>query len=98
MDCNFKDGYVVRGARKDEDQIRSLSIPDDILHGVNQNHPLIPQMVELFAKQSIGTRLFIDAIANDLELEPSFKDGLEAQKVLNAALTSNETGSWVEIT
>jgi predicted dehydrogenase len=97
VDCNFKDGYVVRGARKDEDQIRRMSIPDDIMRGVEQNLPLLQQMGGLFAHQSIGTRLFIDAIVNDLELTPSFKDGLEAQKVMEAAFRSDRQEEWVAV-
>jgi predicted dehydrogenase len=97
VDCNFKDGYVVRGARKDEDHIRPMTIPDEIIHGVNQSLPLIQHMMALFSTQSIGTRLFIDAILQDLELTPSFRDGLEAQKVIDAALESNQKKCWVSL-
>ena len=97
VDCNFKDGYVVRGARSNEEQIRPLAIPDDILNGADQNSSLFQQFAELFLKQSIGTRLFIDAIVNDLELTPSFFDGLEAQKVIEAALVSDEKECWVSL-
>ena len=97
VDCNFKDGYIVRGVRSDEDQIRPLVIPESILHGVDQKDPVFPQMEQLLSKHPIGTRLFIDAIVNDLDLSPSFKDGLEAQKVIGAAFESDNKGCWISV-
>ena len=47
--------------------------------------------------QSVGTRLFIDAIVNDWALSPSFHDGLKAQAVIEAALEANTRECWVAL-
>lgn len=93
----FDDGYVVRGARSSEDQIKALPIPEDILQGVNPNDPFIEQFNQIFTKQSVGSRLFIDAIVNDRTLSPSFFDGLKAQKIIEAAIKADKRGSWVSV-
>jgi predicted dehydrogenase len=97
VDCNMSEGYVIRGAKNDEDRIRPLKIPDTILHGVEPTSPIFEQFPKLFRNQPIGTRLFIDAILNDLNLSPNFKDGLEAQKVIDAAMESDQKGCWVSV-
>jgi predicted dehydrogenase len=40
---------------------------------------------------------FIDAIANDRACRPSFRAGVEAQAVMDAAVISNEQRNWVEV-
>jgi predicted dehydrogenase len=97
MDLNFRDGYVVRGARSDEEQIRPLTIPADILNGIVPDSPLDDQFDQIFTKQSAGSRLFIDAIINDRAITPSFYDGLKAQEVIDAAIESDRQGCWVSL-
>jgi predicted dehydrogenase len=97
VDLNFKDGYVIRGARSGEDQIRPLRIPDDILNGIDQYNPLSEQHSRLFMDQSVGTRLFIDSILEDVAVTPSFYDGLKAQAVIEAAIEADECERWVTV-
>jgi predicted dehydrogenase len=40
---------------------------------------------------------FIDAIQNQRPCRPSFKDGVMAQQVMDAALQSHENRAWVEV-
>lgn len=93
VDFNFRDGYVIRGARSNEGQIRPLAIPADILNGVDPAS--FEQLVQTFTTQSIGTRLFIDAIVNDWTLSPSFHDGLKAQAVIEAAIEADKRECWI---
>lgn len=97
VDFNFSDGYVIRGARSDEEQISRLMIPDDILHGINQDSPFFEQFERIFTEQLVGTRLFVDAIVNDRVISPSFYDGLKAQAVIEAAIEADKRECWVSL-
>lgn len=97
MGSTSRDGYVVRGARSDEEQIRPLAIPDDILDGINPNSPIRQQLNQIFTGQSAGSRLFIEAIVNDRAISPSFYDGFRAQEVIEAAIESDEKECWVSL-
>ena len=54
-------------------------------------------MFQAFGTESIGTRLFIDAIREDRPLSPSFYDGWKAQEVVEAAVESHRTGTWITL-
>jgi len=97
VDFNFNDGYVIRGARSGEDQIKQLAIPDDILNGVDPISPFFEQFEQIFTGQSVGTRLFIEAIVNDQPVSPSFYDGLKAQAVIEAAIEADRRECWVSV-
>lgn len=45
---------------------------------------------------TIGSRSFVDAILAGQSVAPSFYDGWQAQRVINAARVSHERGGWVE--
>ena len=47
----------------------------------------------MFWTQSIGPRLFIDAILDDRPIEPSFHDGHQVQRIVEAAMESHQTGT-----
>lgn len=82
----------IRGLRHDEQPFRTLTIPDDILQGVNPHN-----QYEVFTQQSQGVRAFIDAIIEDKPITPSFADGLKVQAVMAAALEAHERGRWVDV-
>lgn len=46
----------------------------------------------VFRQDAVGPRLFIDAIVHDFSVSPSFKDGHQVQRVIEAAVESNRTG------
>lgn len=96
LESNFE-GYTIRGARSDEEQIRPLAVPDDILQGIDATSSVFDQFDQIFMKRSVGTRLFIDAIVNDLDVRPSFYDGLKAQTVIDAAIESDQSRCWVDL-
>lgn len=97
VDFNFHDGYIIRGARSNEEKIKALAIPADILQGVDPASPIMEQIERIFTEQSAGTRLFIDAIVNDRPVSPSFYDGLKAQAVIEAALEADRRECWVSV-
>ena len=45
----------------------------------------------------IEARDFLEAIATGTTRWPTFKDGLQVAKVINAARTSQKTGRWVDV-
>jgi hypothetical protein len=98
MGFTFGGGYVVRGARSDEERIRPLAIPDDILNGIDPNSPVFQQFKQVFRERSVGSRLFIDAIVDDRAVSPSFYDGFRAQEVIEAAIESDKKECWVSLT
>lgn len=87
----------IRGIQNDEQDFRRLSIPEHILEGVDPTQSAMTQNIELFTKQSIGDRMFIDAILKDKPVFPSFYDGLKAQEVIDAAIESYQNGCLVSL-
>ncbi|MBX3064139.1 MAG: Gfo/Idh/MocA family oxidoreductase [Anaerolineae bacterium] len=82
----------VRGARRDQEQLEVLSIPDEFFTNANRD-----DLFSILHTQPIGNRLFIEAILEDKPLAPSFYDGWKAQQVIDAGIRSHETGRWVEV-
>jgi hypothetical protein len=48
-------------------------------------------------RQSVGTRLFIEAIINDGPLSPTLYDGFKAQAVIDAAIKADQRECWVSL-
>lgn len=83
---------VIRGCRHDEREYQTLTVPDEYLQGTEAS-----DIITIFQNHLIGPRLFVDAILRDYQPEPSFAQGVKVQQVLDAALTSHQTGQWVAI-
>ncbi len=83
---------VVRGVRQGEKEFRRLTIPEQILQGVDPG-----DISGVFQRHLVGPRLFVDAIVRDYQPEPGFDIGLKVQKVLNAAMESHQTGQRMYI-
>ena len=90
-------GAVLRGARHDGDRFETLPVPDDLWGDVDRSDFLSSLFPGLFLKQSIGDRLFIDAILEGRQVSPSFTDGMKAQEVMEAAIESHHNGTWVPL-
>jgi predicted dehydrogenase len=81
------------GAQGDGDT-QLLPIPERL------KEQLIPTNTRHAAREAIFanlTRLFANGIRTGEQPSPSFRDGLEAQKVLDAVEKSAETGSWIPV-
>lgn len=85
-------GATVRGVRKNGTSFETLAIPDEFWGDANRDDPF-----DVFQHQSVGDRLFVDAILDDQPLRPSFADGVRVQQVIDAALEANRLGQWVEV-
>lgn len=85
-------GAVLRGARSAEQEFKVLEIPEAYWNGVVPADPW-----QVFTSHPAGCRLFVDAIAHDHPVSPSFYDGYKAQQVIDAALEAHQSGRRVAI-
>jgi predicted dehydrogenase len=74
--------------------LQPLLIPERLSRGVDASDPRRAMGESIFANL---TRLMAEGIRSGKQPSPSFRDGLEAQKVLDALVTSSESGSWVSV-
>lgn len=95
-DFNLLTEAEVRGARHDEECFSVLPIPDNLRGKIERSTPF-NELKELFIKQPVGVRLFIDAILEDRPVSPNFDDGFKVQEVIDAAIESDRTGCWVTL-
>lgn len=91
-----ENGVTVRAARAG-DELQTLTIPDAYWGEVDRTQPYLAQLLELFAKQPVGARQFIDNIIADQPVSPNFQDGFKTQQVIDAALEAQRRGCWVDI-
>jgi predicted dehydrogenase len=82
-------GATLRGARAEDEEFRELEIPDEFWQGVDPANPQQAGQVH-----SVGDRAFLDAIVQGSSVEPSFYDGWQVQRVLEAAFAAAEAGTW----
>jgi predicted dehydrogenase len=87
----------IHGVRHDEKQFAALPAPSRLWGDVDQTSPFFDHVGEVFSKQSVGDRAFIDAILADRPVVPSLYEGYKAQEVMDAAIASHESGRWVEV-
>ena len=83
---------ILRGSKIGEDRFSELSIPEYLTQGLDSKNPF-----DIYNKHSVGPRHFIDAMLNDTPVSPNFSDGLKVQKVIDAAIKSNEEKRWVSL-
>jgi predicted dehydrogenase len=88
----IKTPFEIRGARQDAAYFETLAVPDYIWGEADRSHVFAG-----FGTESVGGRLFIDAILEDRPAFPSFYDGLRVQKVIDAAIESHRKGCWVSL-
>lgn len=82
---------------KGDESFESVTIPANYLEGVDIMQPFITQYLSMFTHQSIGSRLFVDAIVEGKPVTPSFYEGWKAQQVIDAAIASHESKQWVSV-
>ena len=82
----------IYGARNDQDSVELQTVPDHYYGEVDRSN-----FWEIFRKQSLGPRAFVDAIIEDTAGVPTFFDGYQTQRVIEAALESATTGSAVTL-
>jgi predicted dehydrogenase len=90
-------GAELRGLRRGEEEWQTLDVPDAFWHDVDRTAPFIEQVFDVFKKQQVANRLFINAIIEDIPVDSTFYDGWKAQQVIDAAIASHEQGHWVTV-
>lgn len=87
----------LRGARAEEEHVRPIPVPAHYYGGVETRAVGPAEFGRLFTTQSIGNRLFIDAIVEDRPASPNFYDAWKVQQVIDAAIVSDARGCWTEV-
>jgi predicted dehydrogenase len=91
VDVEFGGAAVcsVRGSRAAGGAVEQLTVPDSYWGGVDPSTPFA-----VLEEHSAGARAFVDAILGVGPASPDFSDGLEAQRVVDAALRAAASGRW----
>lgn len=87
---------TIRGARHTDEHFNILPVPDDYWGDVQQSN-FMNEFYEVFSKEAVGPRLFIDSILEDRPISPNFYDGLKVQEVMDAAIESDQKGCWISM-
>ena len=85
-------GAIIHVARNEDQQFQTLEVPAIYWGDVSRSDPW-----EVFTKQSVGCRAFIDSILENHPSTPTFYDGYKAQQVMEAAMGSHRSAKWVSI-
>jgi predicted dehydrogenase len=88
-------GADVYFIRDDKKKFELKTFSDYLLGDIDQAD--ISPMFKIFTKLHGGDHLFIDSILEDRPAVPNFYDGLEVQKVIDAAEQSHQSGRWVSL-
>jgi predicted dehydrogenase len=93
---NFGSGggsnMAVRTAKAPEGLFTDRAIPAHIWGDVPPD-----QNTEVFNRMPAGDRYFIDCILHNRPVTPSLWDGVAVQEIMDAAITSHNTGQWVNV-
>jgi predicted dehydrogenase len=77
----------IKGLRRGRLQAETLTVPDVYYGGADR-----AKAFEVFQRQPVGPRLFVDAILHDMPLSPSFHDGHQVQRIVDAAFDAHVGG------
>lgn len=82
----------IYSARSNEEHMQQLPIPHRFWGSVEPG-----KTWDVLFSNSVGVRLFVDAIVEGRPIEPTFYDGLKTQEVVDAAIESHRIGRWVTV-
>jgi predicted dehydrogenase len=86
----------VHGAKVDKGAVKPLEIPEHIW-GKARRDTVHNTYKDIFRQEGFMTQDFISAIAEKRQTFPTFREGAYVQKVLEAALKSDQEKRWVEL-
>jgi predicted dehydrogenase len=86
----------VQGARVGEGAVRQLEIPSHIW-GNARRDTVQNTYKDMFRQEGFMTQDFVSAITEKRQTFPTFREGAYIQKVLEAALKSDQEKRWVEL-
>jgi predicted dehydrogenase len=79
-----------------DETANDLPFPDHIWDGANRESSM-ETFTHVFGKQDWMGRGFITAIAEDKPIQPDFRHGASAQRVIDAALKSHQEHRWIDV-
>jgi predicted dehydrogenase len=100
LDANgFGDpGARLRGSQGLDEALKVLPMPENFWGNTDPALPFFDRFFgDYWQSQSVGDRLFIDAVLEDHEAIPDFHDGWRSQAVIEAAIQSDRIGQWVDV-
>ena len=74
------------GVRRNQASVETIAAPAAYFGAADRGVAF-----DVFPHQPVGPRLFVDAILEDGALAPSFADGHEVQRIIDAAVEANRT-------
>jgi predicted dehydrogenase len=85
------------GARENEDHFQPIPVEARFSGDLNPALPFADRFFPLLSTESIGVRQFVDAILGKGKVSATFLDGWKACQVIDAAIESHRSGTWVAI-
>lgn len=85
------------GARDNETHFQPIQVESRFRGDLDPSLPFASRFFPLLKSESIGVRQFVDTILGKGEVTASFFDGWKACQVIDAALESHLSGTWVAI-
>jgi predicted dehydrogenase len=85
------------GARENEDHFQSIPVEARFSGDLNPALSFAGRFFPLLSTESIGVRQFVDAILGKGKVTATFEDGWKACQVIDAALESHRSGTWVAV-
>ena len=85
------------GRHGDEKEVKEIELPQQVWPELTKDEPPVLQLISRLKMGIYGTGSFIDGIAKDKVVSPSFYDGLRAQRVIDAATASSARGERVSL-
>jgi len=85
------------GARENEDHFQPIPVEARFRGDLDPALPFASLFFPLFKTEPIGVRQFVDAILGKGKVTATFLDGWKASQVIDAALESHRSGTWVAI-
>ena len=97
LDSNV-DGWEIDlvGSRAGEQVLEPIPIPGELMAGIDESSKQagFDSFITNYPSMS---RKFVDVILNDEEPSPSFRDGMQVQEVMAAAIQSAAERRWVDL-
>jgi predicted dehydrogenase len=87
---------ALRGMREGEADLAGLPLPPELGAGL-EGLTGLAELDRVNTTHSVGNRRFVDCLLEGKPMDPSFYDGWRAQEVIEAALESDRSGSWVPV-
>jgi predicted dehydrogenase len=85
------------GARENEDHFHPIPVEARFSGGLDPALSFADRFFPLLSTESIGVRQFVDAILGKSKVTATFEDGWKACQVVDAALESHRSGTWVAV-